>query len=388
MNVQFLNLKPQYHQFKNEIDNKVLEVLQSHQFILGPYVEEFEKNIANYLGVKYALGVTSGTDAILIALMAIDIQPGDEVIAPDYTFIATANGISRLGAKPVFVDVDLKSFNIDTKKIEEKITSKTKAIIPVHLFGQTANLEEIIQLANKYNIKVIEDVAQAFGAKFTNGKYCGTIGHIGAFSFYPSKNLGGFGDGGLVITNDDEIYNKLKILRVHGSAKTYYHDYISGNFRLDALQACILNIKLKGVNGWLDERFKIAKLYQKLFTENNLSIYNNFEYSENNKVILPVDIYENYDIKYTHTYNQYTIRVKDVRDELRSYLSSNGIGTQIYYPLPLHLQKCFNYQVTTNDEFAVSNTLANETIALPIYPGLKDEEVEFVVNTIKSFFNN
>lgn len=387
MNVQFLNLKPQYYQFKEEIDNKVLEVLESHQFILGKYVTEFEQNIQQYLNAKYAVGVTSGTDALLIALMALDIKPGDEIIVPDYTFIATANGISRLGAIPVFVDVDIKTVTISVEDIKKKISPKTKAIIPVHLYGQTANLDEIMKIANEHNIYVIEDVAQAFGAKDNHGRYLGTIGHIGAFSFYPSKNLGGFGDGGLVTTNDENLYKKLLMLRVHGSDRRYYHDLISGNFRLDAIQACILNIKLKGVNSWLDERYRIAKLYDSLFEKFKLSKKNNFDFDENNKVILPVDIYEQANIKYTHTYNQYVIRVENKRDELKSFLAENGIGTEIYYPLPLHNQKCFEYLNLNDDDFPVSNLLAKQTLALPIYPGLKDEEISYVVEKINEFFN-
>ncbi|HOJ36990.1 MAG TPA: DegT/DnrJ/EryC1/StrS family aminotransferase [Ignavibacteriales bacterium] len=387
MNVQFLNLKPQYYQFKEEIDNKVLEVLESHQFILGKYVSEFEQNIQNYLNVKYAIGVTSGTDALLIALMALDIKPGDEVIVPDYTFIATANGISRIGAVPVFVDIDIHDFNISIEDIKKKITPKTKAIIPVHLYGQTANIDAIMEIAKENNLYVIEDVAQAFGAKDSNSRFLGTIGHIGAFSFYPSKNLGGFGDGGMVTTNDEQLYKKLLMLRVHGSDRRYYHDLISGNFRLDALQACILNIKLKGVNGWLDERNRIANLYTKLFIDNKLSIANDINFSENNKVILPLDFHNKNNIKYTHTYNQYVIRIENKRDELKSFLADNGIGTEIYYPLPLHKQKCFEYLNLSDNNFQVSNLLAKQTLALPIYPGLKNEEIFYVVEKIKEFFN-
>ncbi len=265
MKVPLLDLKPQYHSLKKELDEAILNVAESQYFILGPEVANMEKAFCDFLGCKHAIGVSSGTDALLVALMAIDIQPGDEVIVPTYSFFATAGVVSRLNAIPVFVDSDPVTFNMNPAKIEEKITSKTKAIIPVHLYGQSCEMDEIMSIAKKHNLKVIEDGAQAISTQYKDGKCVGTIGDIGCYSFFPSKNLGCYGDGGLVVTNDDDLGYKLKILRMHGSDPKYYHKIIGGNFRLDAIQAAVINVKLPHLNSWSEARRNNAETYTKYF---------------------------------------------------------------------------------------------------------------------------
>ena len=323
--------------------------------------------------------------------MAIGIQPGDEVIIPDYSFFATAGVVSRLNAKPVFIDSDIQTYNIDFTKIEKRITPKTKAIIPVHLYGQSAEMDKILEIANKHNLKVIEDGAQAIGVQYKDGNFVGSIGDIGCFSFFPSKNLGCFGDGGIVTTNDDLLYEKLKILRVHGSKPKYYHKFIGGNFRLDAIQAAVLNVKLPHLDNWSEKRRKNAQLYMNLFIENKLSSKPGvIKYSETDKVLLPIAVYSDKNLRNYHIFNQFIIRVKE-RDILREYLTKNEIGNEIYYPVPFHKQECFmdllsefNYN---NEEFKVSDLASSETIALPIYPELTEEQIEYVVCNIKDFFN-
>lgn len=390
MKVPLLDLKAQYLTIKNELDDALIRTAESQYFILGPEVEKLEKNICQYVNSKYAVGVSSGTDAILIALMAIGIKPGDEVIIPDYSFFATAGVVSRLNAVPVFIDSELQTYNIDVKKIEKRITPKTKAIIPVHLYGQSANMDEINKLAQKYNLFVIEDGAQAIGAQYINGGYVGTLGDIGCFSFFPSKNLGCFGDGGIVTTNSADLYEKLKILRVHGSKPKYYHKIIGGNFRLDAIQAAVLNVKLPYLDGWSQKRRDNAKLYESLFINKGLSEKSGLiNYDEKNHVLLPSSVYENYNLKNYHIYNQFVIRVKN-RDGLREFLSKKEIGTEVYYPVPFHKQECFvdviseqNYDI---DDFVNSDTASNETVALPIFPELTNEQIEYVVLSISEFF--
>jgi len=319
MKVPLLDLKAQYRTMKPAIDEALIRVAESQYFILGPDVEQMEKNMCEYIGCRHAIGVSSGTDAILIALMAIDIKPGDEVICPTYSFFATAGVISRLNGIPVFVDSDPVTFNINPAKIEEKITSRTKAIIPVHLYGQSANMEPIVAIAKKHNLKVVEDGAQAIGVHYKDGRKVGNHGDIGCFSFFPSKNLGCFGDGGLVTTNDDELGAKLRILRVHGGKPKYYHKIIGGNFRLDAIQAAVLNVKLPYLDGWSEKRRQNANLYTKLFKEEGLE----------GKVELPKAIYDGMGLKNYHIYNQYVIRVEK-RDELIKFLKEKEIGSEIY----------------------------------------------------------
>lgn len=387
MKVPLLDLKAQYRSLKAELDEVLLKTAESQYFILGPEVEKLEKAMCEYIGCKYAIGVSSGTDALLIALMAIDIKQGDEIIVPTYSFFATAGVVSRLNAIPVFVDSDPVTFNIDPKEIESKITSKTKAIIPVHLYGQSAEMDEINVIAKKHSLKVIEDGAQAIGVQYKDGRTVGTLGDIGCFSFFPSKNLGCFGDGGLVTTNDDALGEKLRIMRVHGGKPKYYHKIIGGNFRLDAIQAGVLSVKLPHLDSWSEKRRHNAELYTKLFIGTGLaSAEGKTELSGSEKVLLPKAVYKETGYKNYHIYNQYVIRVEK-RDELRKYLSEKEIGTEIYYPVPFHKQECFTELKSRfgNTNFAVSEFAADHSIALPIYPELTNEQIEYVVKCIADF---
>ena len=387
MKVPLLDLKAQYETIKTEAEEAMLRVARSQYLILGPDVDLMEKNMCEYLDCKYSIGVSSGTDALLIALMAIDIMPGDEVIMPTYSFFATAGVVSRLNAKPVFVDCDPVTYNIDPEKIESLITEKTKAILPVHLYGQSCEMDKIMDIANKHGLKVIEDAAQSIGTQYKDGRQVGNIGDIGCFSFYPSKNLGCFGDGGLVTTSNEKLAEKLKILRVHGGMPKYYHKMIGGNFRIDALQAAVLNVKLPHLDSWTKKRQMNADLYTDLFKQNGLAEdEGRSEYDEKNRVLLPKPVYKEFNLKHYHIYNQYIIRVKE-RDELRKFMTENEIGTEIYYPVPFHLQECFAYLGYKKGDFPVSEECAAETIALPIYPELTKEQIEFTVQTINKFIN-
>lgn len=385
MKVPLLDLKAQYKTIKADIDKALIDVAESQSCILGKEVELLEKNLCEYLECKYAIGVSSGTDALLVALMAIDIKPDDEVIIPTYSFFATAGVVSRLNAKPVFIDSDPVTFNIDPKKLEGLISKKTKAIVPVHLYGQSADMDPIMKIADKYNLKVIEDAAQAIGTQYKNGVKVGNIGHIGCFSFYPSKNLGCFGDGGLVTTNDSILAEKLRILRVHGGKPKYYHKIIGGNFRLDAIQAAVLNVKLPHLDSWTKKRQENAEKYTSYFKNYGLAVKEGkTEFDKENKVLLPDPVYKSPELKYYHIYNQYVIRVQK-RDELRKHLTENEIGTEIYYPVPFHLQECFSYLGYKKGDFPISEICAETSVALPIYPELTEEQIEFTVKTIKQF---
>lgn len=388
MKVPLLDLKPQYKSLKEELDKKVIEISESQYFILGPEVQAFESEVAEFLGAKYAIGVSSGTDALLLALMGLDIQAGDEIILPTYSFFATAGVVSRLNAVPVFVDSDPVSFNIDPKQIEAKITDKTKAIIVVHLYGQSADMDEIMAIAEKHNVKIVEDAAQAISVQYKDGKSVGAIGDIGCYSFFPSKNLGCFGDGGLVVTNNEELADMMRIKRVHGGKPKYYHSVIGGNFRLDALQAGVLRVKLPHLNSWSEGRRQNAALYNKIFIENGLATETGkVEFDDDNKVLLPKAIFENTGHKNHHIYNQYIIRVEK-RDELKDFLKENEIFTEIYYPVPFHKQKCFEDVPSSSDQYPVADFAADHSLALPIYPELSNEQIEFVVNKIREFLNN
>jgi dTDP-4-amino-4,6-dideoxygalactose transaminase len=387
MKVPLLDLKPQYKSLKKEIDETLIRIAESQYFILGPEVDKMEKAFNEYLGCKHSLGVSSGTDALLIALMAIDIKPGDEVIVPTFSFFATAGVVARMNAIPVLVDSDHVTFNIDPAEVEKKITPKTKAIIPVHLFGQSCEMDQIMAIARKRNIKVIEDAAQAIGAQYKDGRCVGTIGDIGCFSFFPSKNLGCFGDGGLVTTDDDYLGKKLRILRVHGGEPKYYHKIIGGNFRLDALQAAVINVKLPYLNSWSEKRRQNAGTYTKLFIERGLAAEEGrVKFDNKNKVLLPKAVYKNLagTIKNYHIYNQYIIRVEK-RDELRKYLAEKEISTEIYYPVPFHKQECFSYLDYKPGDFPIAEQAADTSIALPIYPELTVEQLTYVVDMIKEF---
>jgi dTDP-4-amino-4,6-dideoxygalactose transaminase len=386
MKVPLLDLKPQYLSLKKELDEAVLRVAESQYFILGPEVEKMEKEFCDYLGCKYAIGVSSGTDALLLALMAINIKPGDEVIVPTYSFFATAGVVSRLNSIPVLTDIDPVNFNIDPEDVIKKITSKTKAIIPVHLYGQSADMEPLMKIAKEKNIFIIEDAAQAIGTEYKDGKCVGTIGDIGCFSFFPSKNLGGYGDGGLVTTNNDELAHMLRIKRVHGGEKKYYHKVIGGNFRIDALQSAVLRVKLPHLDKWSEKRRANANYYNELFIKSGLAEdTGKINYDEKNQVLLPKPVYKNLpNVKNYHIYNQYIIRTQK-RDELKKFLTENEIGNEIYYPVPFHQQDCFldlNYKT---GDFPEAEKASQTSLALPIYPELTKEQQEFVVHKIKKF---
>jgi dTDP-4-amino-4,6-dideoxygalactose transaminase len=378
MKIPLLDLKAQYLTIKDEIKQAIDEVLESQIFILGPKVEELERNIASYSGTKYAVGVSSGTDALLVSLMAINIKPGDEIITSPFTFFSTAGVIARLNAKPAFVDIDPITYNIDPQKIETAITNKTKAIIPVHLFGQCADMDPIMEIAKKYNLYVIEDAAQSIGAEY-KGKRAGSLGDLGIFSFFPSKNLGGYGDGGMVVINDEALYEKVKILRVHGSNPKYYHKIVGGNFRLDALQAAILNAKLKYLDLWSQKRREHADYYGRRFKE--------MGFAENGTIETPAAVYKSGGDKNYHIYNQYTIGVKH-RDSLQKFLKENGIGTEIYYPLPLHLQECFKELNYKKRDFPISEEASQSVLSIPVYPELSNEQKEYIFQKILNFYKN
>ncbi len=385
MRVPLLDLKAQYASIKGEIDEALIRVVESQHFILGPEVETLEKNLNSYLGSKYAIGVSSGTDALLVALMASDIKPGDEVVVPTFSFFATAGVVARMNAVPVFTDIDPVTFNMDPNDIEKKITAKTRAIIPVHLYGQSADMAPIMEIARKHKLAVIEDGAQAIGVQYKDGRSVGTIGDIGCFSFFPSKNLGGFGDGGLVVMNDGVLAERLRIMRVHGGMPKYYHKVIGGNFRLDAIQAAVLNVKLPYLERWSEMRRQNAELYTRLFMESGLAEKEGrTSFNERDLVLLPNAIYKDSDQKNYHIFNQYVIRVER-RDDLRKYLTDNGVGTEIYYPVPFHRQECFAYLNCRDLDYPHSNFAAEHSLALPIYPELTGDQIEWVVTSIAEF---
>ncbi len=369
MQVPLLDLKGQYPTIKEDILTVAKEIFESQYFILGPHVQKLEEAIAEYCQCPYAVGVSSGTDALLISLMAAQIGPGDEVITTPYTFFATAGVIARVGATPVFVDIKEDTYNIDPVLIEARITERTRAIMPVHLYGQCADMDPIMDIARKRSLVVIEDAAQAIGAEYKK-KRAGSMGDFGCFSFFPSKNLGAFGDGGIVTTRSKEYYDLLKTLRVHGSSPKYFHKMIGGNFRLDALQAAIVFVKLKYLDTWTEKRQANAKQYRKLFREQGLD----------RTMGLPREV-EN-----LHIYNQFTILAPDQRDELKAYLADSGIGTEIYYPVPMHLQECFRPLGYKKGDFPVAEDAARRTLALPIYPEIPDEQQAYVVEKIKAFY--
>ncbi|MBI5328463.1 MAG: DegT/DnrJ/EryC1/StrS family aminotransferase [Deltaproteobacteria bacterium] len=376
MKVSLLNLKLQYQGIRDEVLKEIEKVCDNQSFILGENVKALEQEIAHYCNAKFAIGVASGTDAILLPLMAAGIGAGDRVVTTPYTFFATAGSIARLNAIPVFVDIEPDTYNIDHEKLEYVIKkqsashrSRLKAIIPVHLYGQCADMEPILKISKKYKLTVIEDAAQTIGAEY-NGKMAGSMGDFGSFSFYPSKNLGGFGDGGMVTANNERLAEKIRIMRVHGSKPKYYHKFVGINSRLDELQAAVLRVKLKHLPTWEKNRMERAKRYDKLFQDAGIP----------DMVSAPTVRPYNH-----HVFNQYIIRVKR-RDSLREYLAKQGIGTEIYYPVPLHLQQCFKYLGYKRGDFPVSEKAAKETLALPIYPELTPEEQEYVVDKIGGFY--
>jgi dTDP-4-amino-4,6-dideoxygalactose transaminase len=377
MKVPLLDLNHQHQPLHDEIVQAMSRVVDSNAFILGPEVTRLESQVAEYCETRFAIGVSSGTDALLVSLMAIGLGPGDEVITTPYTFFATVGSITRLGAKPVFVDIDPVTYNIDPAKIEEKITPRTKVILPVHLYGQCADSKAILSLAEKHDLYVIEDAAQAIGAQYRDGRKAGNMGDLGCFSFFPTKNLGGFGDGGMVVTNHPEMNDRVRMLRVHGSQPKYYHQLVGGNFRLDALQAAVLNVKFPHLEEWNQQRRQNAFRYEMLFKESCLT--------ETEKVQCPKAVYADSGVLNHHTYNQFVIRVAD-RDALWEYLRDQEIGIEVYYPVPLHLQQCFHYLGHREGDFPESERAAKDTLALPVFPGLKLEQQEYVVQQIQSFY--
>lgn len=369
MNIPLLDLKAQFQPLRNEILAAVQAVCDEQGFVLGPRLVAFEEAMAKYVGARHAIGCASGSDALLLSLMALGVGQGDEVITVPFTFFATTGAISRLNAKPVFVDIQRDSFNLDPAQLERAITTRTKAIIPVHLFGQCADMVTINQIARARGIAVIEDACQAIGAA-QNGTRAGVLGATGCFSFFPSKNLGGFGDGGMITTNDQSLADSLSILRVHGSRVRYLHEVIGINSRLDALQAVVLHIKLKYLDQWAEGRRRNAATYDRLFEQAGLL----------DRVTVPVTRPGNF-----HVYNQYTIRVSK-RDDLRTYLKDKGIGTEIYYPLPMHLQNCYKDLGHKKGSFPVSEQAAEQVLSLPIYAELSTGHLAYVVDSISEFY--
>lgn len=365
--VPLLDLKAQYLTIKAEIDAAIAHVVESQHFINGPEVSGLEADVARYSQAAHCIAVSSGTDALLVALMALDVGPGDEVITTPFTFFATVGAIVRLGAKPVFVDIDPATYNIDPAGIEARITPQTKAIIPVHLYGQCAEMDPILAVARKHKIAVIEDAAQAIGAEY-KGRRAGSMGTIGCFSFFPSKNLGAFGDGGAVVTNDANLANKIRLLRTHGAQPKYFHKMVGGNFRLDTIQAAILQVKLRYLDGWTSRRQMNAAYYDNGFAKRGLRV-----------VQTPAPVQSR------HIYNQYVIRVPD-RDSLMNTLKQQQIGSEIYYPLSMHQQECFADLGYREGDFPESEKAAQSTLALPIYPELTTAHLQRVVDCVASHY--
>lgn len=373
-NIQMVDLNGQYKKIKAEIDKSVLDVIENTSFINGPQVSEFAKNLSDYLGGVYVIPCANGTDALQIALMSLDLKPGDEVIVPSFTYVASAEVIGLLNLKPVLVDVDIDSFNVTKNNIEQAITPRTKAIIPVHLFGQCADMDSILTIAKRHNLFVIEDAAQAIGAKFTfrdgTVKHAGTMGDIGCTSFFPSKNLGCFGDGGAIFTKDFSLFEKIKVIANHGQTEKYVHKYIGVNSRLDSIQAAVLNVKLKYLDEFITERQLAAFRYSKLL--------NGIE-----EIVLPVESNNS-----THVFHQYTLRINyGKRNELKKYLESMGIPVMIYYPLPLNEQVAFRDISIISETLDVTKTLCNSVLSLPMHTELTEEEQLFITNHIRDFFS-
>jgi len=391
MNVCLLDLKAQHAALEPQLREAFLRVLHSGHFILGPEVENFERALVQFTGAKYALGVSSGTDAILVALMALGLEPGDEVLCPAFTFFATAGCVSRVGATPVFVDSCPVCFNLDLADAARRITARTRAILPVHLFGQAADMDGVNELAKINHLRVIEDAAQAMGATY-RGTQAGTMSDFGTFSFFPTKNLGAFGDAGALVTNNKALYERAKILRMHGMEPKYYHSVIGGNFRLDALQAALLAVKLPHLNAYSEARRHNAAAYTERLSafpgvkvarlEDCCSAGRSAETEEDARMVLPVACPHN-----GHIWNQYTLRVIGAgrRDALRAHLTAKGIGSEIYYPLPLHEQACFAHLVGKPEDLPVAHRLGGEVISLPIYPELPREQLEQVCTAVGEF---
>lgn len=388
MKFPLLDLKAQYRSIEKELKERVSEVLDSQMFILGAEVKALEEELSAYVGAKHGIGVSSGSDALIISLMALQVGPGDSVVTTPFTFFATGGAIARLGAKPVFCDIEPNTFNIDTAKlaelleleIEKKGNSQIKGIIPVHLYGQCVDMKPIQSLAEKYDLFVLEDAAQAVGSEYlmdSEVKRACTLGDLGILSFYPAKNLGACGDAGMVLTNDQNLMDRIRLLRVHGSSNKYMYDIIGGNFRMDTIQATVLRVKLKHLDSWIMGRQQKAARYETLFSSAGLLT--------KGLIQTPEAVYRNAGLKYFHTYHQYVIRA-DSRDDLQLYMREKDVPSAIFYPMPLHLQKCFAYLGYREGDFPESEKSASEVLALPIYPELSEENQDYVVSTIKDFY--
>ena len=388
MDIPFLDLKAQYQTIREEINQKIMEVITSQNFVLGTEVESLEKDVAAYSGARYAVGVSSGSDALIISLMVLDVGENGAVVTTPFTFFATAGAIARVKARPVFCDIEKRGYNLDPEKLAELLETHSnkhgeppiKAVIPVHLYGQCADMTPIVSLAKKYDLSVIEDAAQAIGAEYPAAegiKRACSLGDTGTLSFFPSKNLGGFGDGGMVLTNDEGLAQKLRLLRVHGSRNKYFYDVIGGNFRLDALQAAVLRVKFRHLEEWQQKRIEKASYYDRIFRESGLG--------EEGLVQTPEALYKDSGAANFHTYHQYVIRAKN-RDPLKKFLNDKGVNTAIYYPLPLHLQKCFAYLGYKEGDLPVSEEVAHEVLALPVYPELTSDQQDFIVSSIRAFY--
>jgi dTDP-4-amino-4,6-dideoxygalactose transaminase len=369
MKVPLLDLRAQYSSLRDAIREALDRVIDTQQFILGPEVTALESEIARYTGVAHAVGVSSGTDALLVTLMALGIEPGDEVVTTPFSFFASAGVVTRLGGRPVFADIDPATFNIDSRAAIAAFTPRTRVVMPVHLFGRLADMEPLIDAAGTAGITVVEDAAQAIGAGEENSPRAGAIGRAGCLSFFPTKNLGAFGDAGMVVTNDESFATAVELLRVHGMRPKYHHHIVGGNFRLDALQAAVLRVKLPFLDAWSAARRRNAARYRDLFSDAAL---------DDGRIVLPTDVAG-------HIYNQFVIRVRE-RDALRSHLADAGVGTEIYYPIPLHLQPCFRDLGYAPGDFPAAEAAANEVLALPIYPELTEAAQAHVVQSIHSFF--
>jgi dTDP-4-amino-4,6-dideoxygalactose transaminase len=378
--VPLLDLKAQYATIRDEMREAVDRVLEAQQFIMGPEVAALEKAVADYVGARHGIGMSSGTDALLATLMAYEVGPGDRVIAPAYSFFATAGVIARLHAVPVLVDIDAASYNLSPSSLEQlwgrldrSVQQRVKAIVPVHLYGQCADMARILEVADRIGVPVIEDAAQSIGTIYRDGRFAGTLGTMGCFSFFPSKNLGGIGDGGMVVTSDDGLAERLRLLRNHGAQPKYYHKIVGGNFRLDTIQAAALLVKLRHLDAWHEARQKHADLYRELFRQAGLA----------GTVGLPAVVDATPGIR-SHIYNQFVIRTPK-RDALREFLTAQGIGTEIYYPVPFHLQECFRDLGYRAGDFPESERAAHETVALPVYPELTPEQQAYVVDRVAAF---
>ena len=369
MNVPLLDLQAQYVSIRDELQQAVERVMSSQRFVLGDEVRKLESAIAEYCQTKHAIGCASGSDALLLAMMALDVKAGDEVITTPFSFFATAACITRLGARPVFVDIDPHTYNIDPSRVAEAITPRTKAIMPVHLYGQCASMDPLLELGRRHGIPVVEDAAQAIGAT-DKGRRAGSMGLIGCFSFYPTKNLGGAGDGGILTTSDDEVAARLRRLRTHGGANEYEHEEVGINSRLDELQAAVLNVKFPRLDKWSDERARKAEIYTRLLKEADLRF----------PLVTPEVRSDG-----RHIFHQYVIRVPGNRDALMEHLKTHGVGSKVYYPIPLHLQKCFAYLGYKMGDFPEAEAAAEETVALPAYTELSEEQQVYVVDVIKRF---